>query len=57
MQAIKKDIDKNREKKDVVILILGNKSDRADARKVDSTQVNEMVFVCINEVGGGGGFK
>lgn len=37
-QAIKKDIDKNREKKDVVILILGNKSDRADTRKVDSTQ-------------------
>jgi len=37
-QAIKKDIDKNREKKDVIILVLGNKSDRTDSRKVDSTQ-------------------
>ncbi|XP_023339000.1 NF-kappa-B inhibitor-interacting Ras-like protein 2 [Eurytemora carolleeae] len=38
-QAIKKDIEKNREKKDVVILVLGNKKDKGATRQVDTTQV------------------
>ena len=39
IQAIKKDIEKNREKKDVVILVLGNKKDKGATRQVDTTQV------------------
>lgn len=37
-QAIKKDIDKNREKKEVTVLVLGTKNDLTESRRVDQLQ-------------------
>ncbi len=39
IQALKKDIDKNREKKEVTVLILGTKNDLTESRRVDYLQV------------------
>jgi hypothetical protein len=39
IQALKKDIDKNREKKEVTVLILGTKNDLTESRRVDHLQV------------------
>ncbi len=43
MQALKKDIDKNREKKEVTVLILGTKNDLTESRRVDYLQVGFAV--------------
>ena len=40
-QAIKKDIEKNRDKKDVVIVVLGNKADLNVNRQVENLQVQK----------------
>jgi hypothetical protein len=38
-QAIKKDIDRNREKKEVTVLVLATKNDLTESRRVDHLQV------------------
>lgn len=40
MDSLKKDIDKNKEKKDAVIIVLGNKLDLVEERQVDYTQAS-----------------
>ena len=37
MEEMKKDVDKNKERKDAVIVVLGNKADQASYREVDPT--------------------
>ncbi len=53
IQALKKDIDKNREKKEVTVLILGTKNDLTESRRVDYLQVgfafhqyNKATYIC-----------
>lgn len=40
MDALKKDIDRNREKKDTVIVVVGNKLDLVEERQVDYSQAS-----------------
>ena len=40
MDALKKDIERNREKKDAVIIVLGNKLDLVEERQVDYSQAS-----------------
>ena len=40
MDALKKDIDRNREKKDAMIIVLGNKLDLVEERQVDYSQAS-----------------
>jgi NF-kappa-B inhibitor-interacting Ras-like protein len=40
MDALKKEVDRNREKKDAVVIILGNKLDLVEERQVDFSQAS-----------------
>jgi NF-kappa-B inhibitor-interacting Ras-like protein len=40
MDSLKKDIDRNKEKKDAVIIVLGNKLDLVEERQVDYSQAS-----------------
>lgn len=40
MDSLKKDIDRNREKKDAVMIVLGNKLDLVEDRQVDYSQAS-----------------
>lgn len=40
MDSLKKDIDRNKEKKDSVIIVLGNKLDLVEERQVDYSQAS-----------------
>jgi NF-kappa-B inhibitor-interacting Ras-like protein len=40
MDALKKDIERNREKKDALIIVLGNKLDLVEERQVDYSQAS-----------------
>ena len=42
-EAIRRDIEKNRDKKDVVVLVLGTKIDLLDTRKVEPGQVGLLL--------------
>lgn len=45
-EAIRRDIEKNRDKKDIVVLVLGTKIDLLDTRKVEPGQLlNDKVHV------------
>ena len=40
MDSLKKDIDRNKEKKDAVVIVLGNKLDLVEERQVDYSQAS-----------------
>lgn len=40
MDSLKKDIDRNKEKKDAIVIVIGNKLDLVEERQVDYSQAS-----------------